>query len=298
MYSILAVDDERANLTVLNRILSPDYSIYTAKSGPQALQLIAGNKPDLILLDIIMPGMDGFEVLAKLKENEDAKRIPVICITGLDSEDDEEKGFHLGAVDYIKKPFKNAIVKARVFTHLEIVRQMRIIERLGLTDPLTDIPNRRSFDDRITMEWRRAIREKRPISFLMMDIDKFKDYNDTYGHLQGDTLLKAVAGVFVVQAKRPADLPVRLGGEEFGLLLPETSLESALVIAEAIRADIEALRIPTADGGEITTTTISIGVVSAIPEENNSIKDFIIRADENLYVAKASGRNKFCATEL
>jgi diguanylate cyclase (GGDEF)-like protein len=294
MYSILAVDDEKANLAVLNQILSAEYSVYMAKSGAQALQLIGKNRPDLILLDILMPEMDGFEVLAKLKEDPGTKKIPVICITGLDSEDDEEKGLRLGAADYIKKPFKPALVKARISTQMEIVHQMRTIERLGLTDSLTDISNRRSFDDRLEMEWRRAIREKKPLSFLMMDLDKFKHYNDTYGHPQGDALLKAVAKIFSAKAQRPADLPARLGGEEFGVLLPDTGLEAALLIAESIRADVEDLQVPTADGSEMTAVTISIGVVSAVPEENDSIKDFICSADKNLYAAKTAGRNSIC----
>ncbi|MDR3338344.1 MAG: diguanylate cyclase [Treponema sp.] len=294
-YTILIVDDEKANLTILNQILSEEYEIYMAKSGKAAFKLAVEGKPDLILLDILLPDINGFDVLVNLKENPETRSIPVICITGLDSEKDEEKGFLLGAVDYIKKPFKHTIVKVRVKNHMEIVRQMHVIERLGLIDPLTDIANRRSFDDRIAMEWRRAIREKRPISFFMMDIDKFKNYNDTYGHLQGDALLKAAAKIFTLNARRPADLPARLGGEEFGILLPNTGFEAALLIAESIRADVEALRVPTEDGSEMTGTTISIGVVSVLPGGNDLVKDFISRADENLYAAKETGRNKVCA---
>jgi diguanylate cyclase (GGDEF)-like protein len=145
------------------------------------------------------------------------------------------------------------------------------------------------------MEWRRAIREKQPISFFMLDIDKFKNYNDTYGHLQGDALLKAVAKIFTVNARRPADLSARLGGEEFGILLPCTGPEAALLIAENIRADVEALKVPTADGSEITGTTVSIGVVTTTPAGKDMVKDFISRADENLYAAKETGRNKVYA---
>ncbi|MDR3343487.1 MAG: diguanylate cyclase [Treponema sp.] len=293
--SILIIDDEKANLMVLNRILSPDYTIFIAKSGREGLSRAITDNPDLILLDIIMPGMDGFAVLTTLKAQEETKHIPVIIITGLDNPDDEERGFLLGAVDYITKPFKNAIVKARVKTHIQIVNQIRTIEWLGMVDGLTNIPNRRRFDDRIAIEWRRAMREQQPLSFMMMDVDKFKIYNDTYGHPQGDTLLKTIAKIFDATAMRPTDLAARLGGEEFGILLPQTELDAALRLAEKIRSDVEALRIPTADGKTITTTTLSIGLVSQIPTKSITLEEFIAQADRNLYTAKKKGRNQVCS---
>jgi diguanylate cyclase (GGDEF)-like protein len=198
-------------------------------------------------------------------------------------------------VDYITKPFKNHIVQARVRTHIQIVRQMRTIEQLGLIDPLTGIANRRSFDDRIALEWRRAHREHKPLSCMMMDVDKFKVYNDTYGHPQGDTLLKELAKIFTAAAKRAADLACRLGGEEFGVLLPETDLDSAVKTAEKIRVSVEALRVPAKDG--ITQATISIGVVSMIPDDNMKAAEFIAKADKRLYAAKAGGRNRVCSAD-
>jgi diguanylate cyclase (GGDEF)-like protein len=296
-FSILIVDDESANLAVLNTILHSEYAISTAKSGTAALRLAQDKRPDLILLDIMMPDMDGFAVLKDLKENPDTRVIPVIFITGLDSEADEAKGFAMGAVDYVKKPFKQELVKARVRTHIEIAVQMKASERLGLIDPLTEIPNRRSFDERLAMEWRRATREQKPISFLMMDIDKFKTYNDTYGHPQGDVLLKAAAKLFAERVKRPGDIAARIGGEEFGVLLPDTNLHYALMIAEDIRAGVDALRIPTADGGTITKATISIGAASITPTNDDKAEIFLTEADKNLYRAKDGGRNRICHTE-
>jgi diguanylate cyclase (GGDEF)-like protein len=296
-YSILVVDDEKSNLMVLNRILSPFYSIFTAKSGQEASVRIAENPPDLILLDIIMPDINGFDLLKRLKESPLTRNIPVIIITGLSNEADEERGFLLGAVDYITKPFKNAIVLARVNTHIRIVHQMRTIEKLGLIDGLTNIPNRRSFDDRIEMEWRRAIRQKTPLSFLMMDVDNFKDYNDTYGHPQGDILLQTISRIFDAAAMRPADLAARLGGEEFGVLLPDTDLASATAIAEKIRSSVEAVRLSASEGQTITGITISIGVVSLIPAEDSAISSFIAQADRNLYAAKKLGRNRVCSED-
>jgi diguanylate cyclase (GGDEF)-like protein len=291
-YSILVVDDETSNLMVLNRLLSAHYAVFTAKSGEEALDRAAEDPPDLILLDIIMPGMDGFEVLRRLKESSDTGSIPVIVITGLDNEFDEEKGLRLGAADYIVKPFKPSIVLARVGTHIQLVRQFRMIERLGMVDPLTDIPNRRCFDDRITVEWRRAVREGKPLSFMMMDVDRFKQYNDTWGHPQGDALLKVLAGIFTAAARRPGDLAARLGGEEFGVLLPDTEGAAALKVAEEIRVAVEAARIPTVEKQIPTAVTISIGVVSAIPSVNDLIADFVSRADQMLYRAKDEGRNR------
>jgi len=282
---------------VLNRILHSEYSILTAKSGKIALGLAAEEKPRLIILDIMLADMSGFDVLRKLKENSETRQIPVIIVSGFDSDEDEEKGFLLGAVDYIKKPYRDAIVKARVRTHLEIMLQMQAIEKLGLTDPLTEIPNRRNFDDRLAMEWRRALREKKSISLLIMDLDKFKNYNDTYGHPQGDQLLKSAARIFAMSVRRPADLPARIGGEEFAILLPDTSLSAALSIAESIRANIEAMLVPTADENEMTRTTISIGVASVIPEESDTAANFIAVTYENLYAAKAAGRNRVFPTE-
>jgi diguanylate cyclase (GGDEF)-like protein len=293
-FRILIIDDEKANLIVLNRLLSSQYTVFTAKSGEEGLNMVASEKPDLILLDIILPGMDGFEVLKILKDSPETRSIQVIIITGLDNELDEEKGLLLGAVDYIPKPFKNAIVLARVGTHIQIGQHIRVIERLGLIDSLTNIPNRRCFDDRLDIEWRRAIREKKPISFMMMDVDKFKNYNDTYGHPQGDTLLRTIANIFAAAARRPMDLAARLGGEEFGVLLPDTAMEGALEVAEEIRSQVEAARMPTADGSTITTVTISIGIAAQVPGEESTIAAFIAQADANLYTAKETGRNRVC----
>jgi diguanylate cyclase (GGDEF)-like protein len=292
---ILVIDDEKTNLLILSKILSPDYIILTAKSGGEGLKLAASEQPDLILLDILMPDMNGFDVLEILKANPELKDIPVIIISGLNNESDEEKGFVLGAVDYIFKPFKNTVVMARVKAHIQIMRYIRMIEHLNRADPLTGIPNRRCFDERIAVEWKRAARDKKPVSFIMIDVDRFKDYNDTYGHPQGDALLKAIANVFVSAARRPPDMAVRLGGEEFGILLPDTPMAAAYTIAEEVRLQVEAARIPMTDGSAVTSATISIGIATQVPTEQSTIEDFIARSDANLYTAKKTGRNRTCA---
>jgi len=295
-YTILIVDDEVSILTMLNRILSDEYDIITAKSGIEALRLAEEARPDLILLDILLPDLDGYNVIVQLKSNALTTSIPVIFITGINSEADEEKSFLLGATDYIVKPLKPAPVQARIRYHLKIVNQLRALEGISLTDPLTGLPNRRSFEDRLEMEWRRAIREQKPISYLISDIDNFKIFNETYTQERGDTLLRTVSGVFIAWTKRPADHPARLGGEEFGVLLPDTDEKAALNIAEGIRQDIEVLRIPVKEGekdGEKTNpVTISIGACSNIPQRNDPVIDFVTRANGALYEAKKAGRNR------
>jgi diguanylate cyclase (GGDEF)-like protein len=295
-FTILITDDEKMNVNILGSILSPMYNLLVSRNGTRALELAREHTPDLILLDVLMPDMSGFEVIKQLKETDATNKIPVIFITGLTSTDDEEKGFFLGAVDYITKPFNKAIVKARVNTHIKIVDQMRTIERIGLMDPLTKIANRRGFENRLNAEWKRVFRDQEPISIMIMDIDKFKNYNDTYGHQQGDAALKAFAATAAGSLLRSIDFIARWGGEEFVILLPGTDKEGAAEVAERVRKDIEAVTIPTEDDN-ITRITVSIGVNCIIPSERDNIKDFIEKADQALYTAKESGRNRYVISE-
>ena len=289
--SLLIVDDENANLKILTYILGKEYTIYTAASGRSAIEKSREFSPDLILLDILMPDMDGYQTLAEIKKTEEIKKIPVVFITGLDSEEDEEKGLSLDAADYITKPFSPTIVKLRVRSQIQIINQMRTIERLSMIDQLTGIPNRRSFDDRLKMEWKQAIREQKPISILMMDLDKFKNINDNYGHLQGDMVLQTVAGIFPGAFRRPGDFAARWGGEEFVVLMPNTPFEGAMEVAENIRSNIECAEMPSISDVKINIT-ISIGVNSIIPEKDSSVDEFISMTDKALYKAKNNGRNQ------
>jgi diguanylate cyclase (GGDEF)-like protein len=291
---ILIIDDDMANHVALNDMLSPEYALFSATSGKEAIEFLKKEKPDLILLDIIMPEMDGFEVLKQLKANKAVESIPIIIITSRTNTDDEEKGFALGAVDYIARPFKTAIVKARIRNHLRIVQYIQDIAKAGLIDELTGLPNRRNFNDRLDMEWKRADREETPISFMMIDIDHFKVYNDCHGHLQGDALLQTVAKVFSSAARRPADMAARIGGEEFGILLPATNLGAAVDIAEQLRLSVQSTVVPTQDG-QTTAVTISIGVASLIPQPGISKQDLLAAADSFLYLAKNTGRNRVCS---
>ncbi|MCL2175914.1 MAG: diguanylate cyclase [Treponema sp.] len=294
--TLLIVDDENANLKILTHILGSEYTIYTASNGLNALQKAKELQPDLILLDILMPGMDGYETLSTIKTTEEIKRIPVVFITGLDSEEDEEKGLSLDAADYITKPFSVPIVKLRVRNQIQIVNQLRTIERLSMIDQLTNLPNRRSFDIRLGVEWKQAIREKLPISLLMLDLDKFKDLNDTYGHQSGDIVIKYLADVFQRSLKRPSDFTARWGGEEFIVLLPNTPLEGAMDVAENIRVNVENSSIKIVDGTNLKIT-VSIGVTSITPAQNSSTEMFIAKADRAMYMAKEAGRNKVISAD-
>ena len=291
---ILIVDDEKMNIIALAHFLKPQYEIIVAVDGASALEAAEKHLPDLILLDIIMPDIYGFDVLVKLKNSAATMNIPVIFLTGLSNAGDEEKGLSLGAVDYITKPFNQSVVKARIKTQLKMVDYVRTIEKLCMLDALTGLSNRRGFDTRMDVEWGRAYREKKQLGLIMLDIDKFKKYNDTYGHPQGDILLQALAEVINKTLNRTADFAARWGGEEFMILLPDTALEGTVNIAEQIRMNVKDTIVPCADGTK-TSTTISLGVDSIIPEEGHSPADFIAGVDKLLYAAKNNGRNQTCS---
>jgi len=291
---ILIVDDDRSNIMALNHILKPTYSTLAAINGQAGIEIAKTALPDLILLDIVMPDMSGFEVIAELKRVNTLTETPVIFITALDSTEDEKKGLNLGAADYITKPFSGPIVEARVNTHLKMAEYIREIKRFGITDTLTGLPNRRCFDDRIKVEWGRAMREKEPLSVLVIDADNFKNYNDTYGHLQGDILLKTAATVFTKSVERAGDFVSRWGGEEFVILLPNTDSAGAVDIAERVRTNIKEAIIPLPDGTP-TSTTISIGVNTKIPAAGETIEEFLNKADQMVYAAKKAGKDRVCA---
>lgn len=291
--SILIVDDENTNIMTLTHILGAEYIIYTVKNGNNALKVAEQQQPDVILLDILMPEMSGYEVISILKNAENTREIPVIFISGLNNPDDEEKGLLMGASDYITKPFSPSIVRLRVENQIRMLNQLRIIEQVSMIDQLTSIPNRRGFDSRMDMEWIRAIREHTMISILVVDIDKFKIYNDTYGHQQGDVVLQVVAHTITQSLNRPGDFVARWGGEEFVVLLPNTDQTGAMNIAEKIRYNIDRISVPCANG-ENTGVTVSIGVKAQIPGFNSSRESFFGEADKALYRAKEEGRNRVC----
>jgi diguanylate cyclase (GGDEF)-like protein len=293
---ILIVDDTPINIQVLAEALRADYRVKVAASGKAAFEVIAKQGlPDLVMLDVMMPGMDGYEVCRRLKQAAETRNIPVIFVTAKSDVVDEEQGLRLGAVDYIAKPFHLAIVTARVRNHINLKLKTDLLEAHALLDGLTNIPNRRRFDEALEAEWKRAQRSGLPLALAMVDIDFFKCYNDLYGHSAGDVCLKKVAAVLAASVARPSDLVARYGGEEFVMLLPETDAAGALAIAEYFRARIEALHLPHEDSAVAAGVTVSVGVAAAlVPETADSPLTLLEAADQLLYRAKAAGRNRVC----
>jgi len=291
--TILIVDDAKENINILAELLRTDFKIRAATGGGKALEIaFSDNPPDLILLDVIMPEMDGYEVCKRLKASSQTKSIPVIFVTGKVSEEDEIYGFNLGAIDYIIKPFSPVIIKARVQTHAELKRYRDYLESISYLDGLTGIANRRSFNDYLNSTWNFAEREPSPISMILMDIDHFKQFNDNYGHQPGDACLVLIAQALSETIVRKTDFIARYGGEEFVCILPNTNIDNAAVIAEKLRLSIMALQIPHAFSSAENIITISLGVAAIIPDGNSSCSALIEAADEALYRSKKSGRNK------
>jgi diguanylate cyclase (GGDEF)-like protein len=289
---ILIVDDDKISLRLLVGLLKQDYILEKAENGKQALEMIDSNPPDLILLDVMMPEMDGFQVMRELKSNQNTKNIPVIFITALHSLTNEEEGLNLGAVDYIKKPFIPSIIQARVRNIVTMVRNRKLLETLAHIDGLTEIPNRRYFDLALRREWHRAMRYQNFISIAIADVDYFKQFNDNYGHAKGDRVLISLAREIRLNLKRPYDLVSRYGGEEFGIVLPKTSAEKAYQFCETIRLAVERLNI-THDFSTVSKKiTISIGGVTVIPAHNMELSTIVEKADRQLFEAKNNGRNR------
>jgi diguanylate cyclase (GGDEF)-like protein len=294
--NILVVDDSPENLQVISAVLKQDYRVKVAINGERALALAtSAEPPDLILLDVMMPGMDGYEVCARLKQNPVTARIPVLFVSSRDDEEDEARGLSLGAIDYIVKPIRPSIVQARVRNHIELKRSRDLLEQLTTQDHLTGISNRRRFDDSLAQEWQRAAREQTPLSLVAIDIDHFKAYNDHYGHPQGDQCLIQVARALATCVTRPTDLVARCGGEEFAGLLPSTDSTGAARLAGQMRAAIEAEALEHARSPTHPHVTISLGVATVVPQAEESAQLLVDLADAALYEAKGAGRNAFVA---
>ncbi len=289
--SVLVVDDNLMNIEVIHEMLSANYEVLFATSGVEAIELAVITRPDLILLDVLMPGLSGYEVCRNLKSNIITQHIPIVFITAVGQTESEEKGLKLGAIDYIAKPFSPAVLKARIANHLELKRYRDLLSDLAWIDGLTAVRNRRQFDDFIERDLRTAIRTDRPLSLIMLDIDYFKRFNDQYGHLAGDDCLKIVAHELGKSLCRSADMLFRYGGEEFACLLPETDASGAMAVANRMLERVRALRIEHASSDK-RMVTLSIGVCTLVPQQHSHAEAFINLADKALYRAKDLGRNR------
>ena len=329
---ILIVDDSHHIQTQLRLFLnSGGYTeLLFADTALQAFEFLGLDRPDsasdcngidLILLDIIMPEIDGIVSCYKIKNTPHTRQIPVIMVTGDTTTESLQKAFEAGAADYITKPLKKVELLVRIGAALRLkqeidarqAREQELIElttlleemnkklqqsnerllRMANVDGLTGLANRRYFDKFLCKEWRRALRLSHPIALIMIDIDYFKAYNDTYGHLEGDETLKKVAHTLQLPLKRPLDLAARYGGEEFVVLLPDTDIEGAVNVAKLIHSDMSALRIPHARSQVKDHVTISMGVASEHPTQSSQAEKLIDFADKALYKAKMAGRDMF-----
>jgi diguanylate cyclase (GGDEF)-like protein len=292
---LLVVDDQPINIQVMYRCFAGDYQVFMATNGEQALAICKSNPPDLILLDVVMPGVDGFEVCKRLKADASTSHIPVIFVTAHTDPAQETHGLSLGAVDFIAKPINPDVVRARVKTQLTLKFQSDLLRKLVFLDGLTGVFNRRYFDQQLSTEWARAARNNTPLSLILLDVDFFKLFNDRYGHQAGDDALRVISNALKSCLRRPADLVARYGGEEFACVLPETSFEDALAIAKDLEAHIRALAIPHLSSTADSVVTISVGLATRTGNSDGEVSSLIGLADNLLYEAKQTGRARVCS---
>lgn len=309
--SILLVDDDPLLVQLMGAMLADLGRVRFATDGEAALRQLGAERPDLILLDVQMPRMDGFAVCRSIKTSGELDDIPIIFVTAESDEDFEVRCFDAGAADFIHKPVSRPILRARVQTQLRLKQALDTVRRMALSDALTGLTNRRAFDGLLSREFRQAQRDGTPLGMLMVDVDRFKDYNDCYGHAAGDACLAAVAHALQDGLLRPYDTVARYGGEEFAVLLPGIGADGMRVVAERLLAAVAALRIPHRRGAVDDRVSVSLGGAihrpAAAPENavdgahatgaipgTASLAD---RADRALYAAKRQGRARFCMAD-
>jgi diguanylate cyclase (GGDEF)-like protein len=293
---LLIADDQPINIRVLYELFADECDVFMATSGAEAVRICNAQSPDLILLDVVMDDIDGHEVCRQLKADPSSADIPIIFITSQSQDEDEIVALELGAVDFISKPINPVIVKARVRTHLTLKLQGDLLRASALLDGLTGVANRRKFDDDLMADWRHCLRERAPLSLILLDIDYFKRYNDRYGHQAGDACPKSVARALATSLRRPYDSIARYGGEEFACLLPKTALQGAVGIAEKMQAGIRELAIEHLDSDVAGVVTISLGAATLTPTCALKPENLLEAADKHLYEAKRAGRARVSST--
>lgn len=291
--TVLVVDDMPDNLILIGGLLQDNYKVRIAIDGKNALKIASAEPPpDLILLDVMMPKMDGFEVCRHLQNDLKTRGIPVIFLTALEETQDEQRGLDLGAVDFIAKSSSTPIVLARIRTHIRLKQQATLLESLAMIDGLTHIPNRRRFDEVLDVEWRRSCRDSSMLTLLMVEIDSFKDYNDHYGRGLGDTCLTQVAAAMSARFKQPGDLVARYSSDVFAAVLPNTDCEGARQLADQLRFAMDSLYIPHTCSDNADHMTVSIGFTSALATKGQTVSSLRHSAKRWLYEAKSKGRNR------
>lgn len=289
---LLIVDDQPIMIRMLHQIFAAEHEVFMATSGENALAQCRSNRPDLILLDVEMPGMSGLEVCRQIQADPELRDLPVIFVTAHSDGEAEALCWDSGGVDFICKPVSPRTAMARVKAHLRLKFQADLLRRMAFLDGLTGVANRRYFDEKLAEELKRSRRFARPLALLLIDIDFFKRYNDALGHQAGDSCLQQVAACIKKQMNRPADLAARYGGEEFSCILPETDEVGSLAVAKTLEAAVRDLQIPhpTSDVAEVVT--VSIGVASTRITGAQTAEELIAKTDECLYEAKRAGRGR------
>jgi len=300
--SLLLVDDDPMLIQVMARQLGDTGRIRYATSGEAALRVVRDERHDLILLDAELPGMNGFDTCCELKRMPELRDVPVIFVTAHQELELQVRGFAVGAADFIHKPVSEPILRARVATHLRLKRVTDELRHLANTDALTGLANKRAYDERLRLEWARALREHEPLCTLMVDVDHFKQFNDRYGHAAGDWCLRAVAQALQGALPRGTDFVARYGGEEFAVVLPNTTSEGGALVAQRLLQAVLAMRHPHERGVVDGIVSVSIGVACASPLDvcsgrprapdmpDTGPMDLMWRADRALYAAKHLGR--------
>ena len=286
-YTVLIIDDDPLNITALTHLLSDEFNVIAERSGAKSVTVAREAKPDVILLDVVMPDMNGFEVIASLKKDENTRDIPVIFVTGLNNTRDEEQGLILGAVDYINKPFSSYIVKLRIKNQLLISTQLKTMHELSTTDQLTGLVVRKPFHSILDNEWRKVSLSGDPISLTIFCIDNFSQYNEQHGYDKGDEALRYVSQMIARSVPWAGDYLVRWGGDEFAILFPGTPIDEVKEISDNIRAAV-------ASGNHEGTITLSGGLHSHKPTTRDmyTVNEFILDTATALAHAKKTGRNK------
>ncbi|MFD1795465.1 diguanylate cyclase [Paracoccus aurantiacus] len=297
---IMVVDDEIANIEMIGAVLEEEYEVLFARSGEQAIELARRSRPDLILLDVVMPGMNGYDTCRRFKQDPATADVPIIFTTGLDGVESEVEGLSLGAVDYLTKPIRPASLQRRIDNHLGLKQLRDRLASLATLDPLTGLGNRRMLDAAFGTDSRRLSEAERDEwrSIILVDIDYFKGFNDLYGHGDGDICIRRVAECLIAGTRRDRDICVRYGGEEFACILHATSLPGAIHIAEKMRQDVQEMMIPHS-GSEISDwLSISVGLVSGRVGLDLPMTQWLEQADQQLYQSKHGGRNRVTGREL
>lgn len=292
---LLVVDDQPVNIQAIYEIFAGSYEVFMATSGEQALNFCRNTPPDLVLLDRIMPEMDGLEVCHQLKQQLQTRHIPVIFVTASGQTDEEMACWAVGAADFVTKPVNPVTLRKRVEAHLALARQADRMRDRSAVDSLTGIASRRYFDSRFKDAWRHSMRTQLPVSLILADIDFFKRYNEHYGHARGDACLRQIALAFKDSLKRAYDIVARFGGEEFICLLPETPLEGAEQVASTLANAVQTLAIEHLDNDGSAIVTISLGVCSQIARQAEDHEMLIKETERQLRHAKQQGRRQVCS---